>query len=59
MASTSYLEIKKFNGISYKFWKLKINDLLEEWDQQRAISEKEKLASVLDEDLRKFDRKAW
>jgi hypothetical protein len=33
MASSSKIEIKKFNGKSFELWKLKMEDILVEKDQ--------------------------
>lgn len=60
MASTSHLDIEKFNGTGYEMWKLKVEDLLEERDQWLPVSvEKKPSTSTLsDEDWNKLDKKA-
>ena len=37
MASSSKIEIEKFNGQSFELWKLKMEDLLVERDQWIAV----------------------
>jgi len=37
VASTSQMDIEKFNGTGYELWKLKMEDLLEERNQWLAV----------------------
>ena len=57
MASTSKIEIEKFNGQNFELWKLKMEDLLVDRDQWIVVSENQP-TGMKDEDWQKMDRKA-
>ena len=58
MASSGKIEIEKFNGQSFKLWKLKMEDLLVNKDQWIVVDPGTKPTTMLNEDLKKLDRKA-
>ena len=58
MASGGKIEIKKFNGQSFEFCKLKMEDLLVDKDQWIAVDPGTKTTTMSDEDWKKLDRKA-
>ena len=58
MMSTRKIEIEKFNGQSFEFWKLKMEDLLVDKDQWIAVDLGTKPIRVSDEEWKKLDRKA-
>ena len=58
MASSSRVEIEKFNRHNFELWKLKMEDLLVEMEQWAAMHLGTKLTGVSTEDWKKLDRKA-
>ena len=58
MASSSRIEIEKFNGQNFELWKLKMEDLLVDKEQWAAVDPGTKPTSVSTEDWEKLDRKA-
>ena len=58
MASSSKIEIGKFNGQNFELWKLKMEDLLVDKEQWAAVDPGTKPTSVSTEDWEKLDRKA-
>ena len=52
------IEIKKFNGQSFEFWKLKKEDLSVDKDQWIAVDLGTKPTRVTDEEWKKLDWKA-
>jgi hypothetical protein len=57
MASNSRIEIEKFNGQSFKLWKLKMEDLLVDREQWVVVDPGTKPISMLKEDWEKLERK--
>ena len=58
MASSSRIEIKKFNGHNFELWKLKMEDLLVDKEQWAAVDLGTKPIGVSTKDWEKLDRKA-
>jgi len=58
MASSGKIEINKFNGQSFKMWKLKMEDLLVDKHQWILVDLGTKPTEVSDEEWKKLDRKA-
>eukprot|EP00253_Pinus_taeda_P021488 PITA_21488 len=58
MARSGNIEIEKFNGESFEFWKIKMEDLLLDKDQWIAVDLGTKLMGVSDEEWKKLDGKA-
>ena len=58
MASSSRIEIEKFNGQNFELWKLKMEDLLVDKEQWAAMDPGTKPTGVSTEDWEKLDRKA-
>ena len=58
MASSGKIEIEKFNGQSFEFWKLKMEDLWLDKDQQITVDPGTKPTGVSDEEWKKLDQKA-
>eukprot|EP00253_Pinus_taeda_P021557 PITA_21557 len=58
MASNGKIEIEKFNGQSFELWKLKMEDLLVDKDQQITVYPSTKSTGVSEEEWKKLDRKA-
>jgi len=58
MASSGKIEIEKFNGQSFEFWKLKMEDLWVDNDQWIMVHPGTKPMGVFDEEWKKLDRKA-
>ena len=58
MASSSKIEIEKFNGHNFELWKLKMEDLLVDKEQWAAMDPGTKPTGVSIEDWEKLDRKA-
>ena len=50
MASSSKIEIEKFNGHNFELWKLKMEDLLVDKEQWAAVDLGTKPTGVLTED---------
>ena len=57
MASSGNIEIKKFNGQSFEFWKLKMEDLLVDKEQWIAVDLGTKPTAMSEEDREKLDQK--
>ena len=57
MASSSRIEIEKFNRQNFELWKLKMEDLLVDKEQWVAVDPGTKLTGVSIEDWEKLDRK--
>ena len=51
------IEIEKFNGQSFEFWKLKMEDLLVDKDQWITLDPHTKPMGVSDEEWKKLDQK--
>ena len=58
MARSGKIEIEKFNGQSFEFWKLKMEDLLVDKDQWITVDPGTKPTGVTDEEWKKLDQKA-
>eukprot|EP00253_Pinus_taeda_P007014 PITA_07014 len=58
MASSGKLEIEKFNGQSFEFWKVKMEDLLVDKDQWIEVDPDTKPTGVTEEEWKKLDWKA-
>ena len=58
MASSSKVEIEKFNGQNFEPWNLKMEDLLVDKEQWVAVDPGTKPTGVSTEDWEKLDRKA-
>ena len=58
MASSSRVEIEKFNGKRFELWKLKMEYLLVDKEQWAAVDPGTKPTAVSTEDWEKLDRKA-
>ena len=58
MASSSRIEIEKFNGQNFEVWKLKMEDLLVDQEQWATVDLGTKPTGVSTEDWEKLDRKA-
>eukprot|EP00253_Pinus_taeda_P012100 PITA_12100 len=58
MASSGKIEIKKFNGLSFELWKLKMEDLLVDKDQWIMVDPSTKPTGVSNEEWKKLDWKA-
>ena len=58
MASSSRIEIEKFNGQNFELWKLKMEDLLVDKEQWATVDPGTKLAAMSSEYWEKIDRKA-
>ena len=58
MASSSRVEIEKFNGQNFELWKLKMEDLLVDKEQWATVDPGTKPIGVSTEDWEKLDRKA-
>ena len=58
MTSSRKIEIEKFNGQSFDFWKLKMEDLLVDKDQWIMIDPCTKPMGVPDEEWKNLDQKA-
>jgi hypothetical protein len=58
MASSSIIEIKKFNGKSFELWKLKMEDLLVDRDQWIAVDPGTAPTGTSIDDWKNLDRKA-
>jgi hypothetical protein len=57
MASSSKIEIEKFNGKSFELWKLKMEDLLVEKDQWIMVDPGTAPTRTSTDDWKKLDRK--
>jgi len=58
MASSSRIEIEKFNGQNFELWKLKMEDLLVDNEQWATVDLGTKPTGVSTEDWEKLDRMA-
>ena len=58
MASSSRIEIEKFNGQSFELWKIKMEDLLVDREQWIAVDPGTKPTGMVKEDWDKLERKA-
>ena len=58
MASSSRIEIKKFNGKNFELWKLEMEDLLVNKEQWAAMDLGTKPTAMPSEDWDKLDREA-
>ena len=58
IASSSRVEIEKFNGQNFEPWKLKMEDLLVDKEQWAAVDPGTKPTGVSTKDWEKLDRKA-
>ena len=58
MVSDRKIEIEKFNGHSFEFWNLKMEDLLVDKDQWIVVDLGTKPMEISDEDWKKLDQKA-
>jgi len=58
MASTSRIEIEKFNGQNFELWKLKMEDLLVDREQWIAVDSGTKPTATSQEDWDKLERRA-
>ena len=58
MASSSRIEIEKFNGHNFELWKLKMEDLLVDKEQWAVVDPGTKPTCVSTEDWEKVDIKA-
>jgi hypothetical protein len=58
MEISSKMEIKKFNGKSYEFWKLNMGDMLVDKDQWIAVDLGTAPTGTSVDDWKKLDRKA-
>ena len=58
MASSSRIEIEKFNGQNFELWKLKMEDLLVDKEQWATVDPGTKPAAMSSEYWEKIDRKA-
>ena len=58
MASSSGVEIEKFNKQNFELWKLKMEDLLVDKEQWAIVDPGTKPTCLLTEDWEKLDRKA-
>ena len=58
MASSSRVEIEKFNGHNFEMWKLKMEDLLVDKEQWTTMNPGTKPTAISSEDWEKLDRKA-
>ena len=56
--SSGKIEIEKFNGHSFEFWKLNMEDLLVDKYQWIAVDRDTIPMAMLDEDWKNLDRKA-
>ena len=57
MASTSRIEIEKFNGQSFELWKLKMEDLLVDWEQWIVVDLGTKPVAMSQDDWDKLERR--
>eukprot|EP00253_Pinus_taeda_P006039 PITA_06039 len=57
MASSGKIEIEKFNGQSFEFWKLNMKDMLVDKDQWITVDPGTKPMGVIDEEWKKLDQK--
>jgi hypothetical protein len=57
MASSSKIEIEKFNGKSFELWKLKMEDLLVDKDQWIIVDPGTAPTGMSTEDWKKLDQK--
>ena len=58
MVSSGIIKVEKFNGQSFEFWKLKMEDLLVDKDQWIMIDLGTKPMGVSDEQWKNLDQKA-
>jgi hypothetical protein len=58
MASSSKMEIDKFNGKNFELWKLKMEDLLVDKDQWIAMDPSTAPIGISADDWKKLDQKA-
>ena len=57
MASTSKMEIEKFNGKSFELWKFKMEDMLVDIDQWITVYLGIAPTGTLEDEWKKLDRK--
>ena len=57
MASSSRIEIEKFNGQNFELWNLKMEDLLVDKEQWATVDPGTKPTGVSTKDWEKLDRK--
>jgi hypothetical protein len=57
MASSSRIEIEKFNGQSFELWKLEMEDLLVDREQSVVVDLGTKPTTILKEDWERLERK--
>ena len=50
MASSSRIEIEKFNGQNFELWKLKMEDLLVDREQWTTVCQDTQLTGILTEE---------
>jgi hypothetical protein len=58
MASSSRIEIEKFNGQNFEFWRLKIEYLLIDREKWEAVCPRTILTSMSREEWEKLERRA-
>jgi len=57
MASSLRKEIEKFNGHDFELWKLKIEDLLVDWEQWKTVCPSTMLKSMSMDEWEKLERR--
>jgi hypothetical protein len=57
MASSSRIEIEKFNGQNFELWKLKMGDLLVDGEQWTTVCPGTQLTGMLMEEWEKLKRR--